>query len=123
MGIFKDMLERALAETNQINKIDSNASIIARDYQKEFTELLGQPVIWTTKNNVNLRAPQLVVIEQVFPHFVLVVKTSYSVEGERYLIRYGIPYQSLYCNLDVFENLDFIEPTGGEEDEGREQTL
>jgi len=107
MGVFKDMLERALAENGVIDEQNSPSAKVYEDFQNEFTNLIGEPIIWRTKNNTNLKAPQLVVVEQVFERYVLVVKTSYNVEGFPNQIRYGILYSSLYCGFDTYETLVF----------------
>jgi tRNA U54 and U55 pseudouridine synthase Pus10 len=108
LGVFKDMLERALAESNRISDSKSGASSVYKDLEKEFTKLVGQPIIWRTKHNTNLKAPQLVVVEKPFEHYVLVVKTSFNVEGQENKIRYGVLYSSLYCGFDTYETLEFV---------------
>lgn len=109
MGVFKDMLSRALAENNRLDERKAKSASIYKKIQDNFEGLVGEPIIWRTKQNTNLRAPQLVVVEKPFEHYVLVVKTSYDVEGNANKIRYGVLYSSLYCGFDTYETLEFVE--------------
>lgn len=106
--MLKHMLRRAFEEANIIDDDNSMSAKVYRDYKKKFEALVGQPIIWRTKNNTNLKAPQLVVVEKAYDYFVLVVKTSFNVEGKENKIRYGICYASLYCGNDTFETLEFV---------------
>lgn len=101
------MLGRALAENKMINEKTSQSASVYNEFKEKFDELIGEPIIWRTKGNTNLKAPQLVVVERAYEHFVLVVKTTFNVEGSENKIRYGISYSSLYCGFDSYETLEF----------------
>lgn len=107
MGSFKDMLGKALADNKKTNEKKSHANAVHTDYKNKFTALIGEPIIWRTKQNADLKAPQLVVVEEPHDHYVVVVKTSLNVEGVENKIRYGILYSSLYCGFDKYHTLEF----------------
>lgn len=95
-----------MRESNRIDENTSEASQLFRDYRKKFEELKGQPIIWRTSNNPNLKNPQLVLVEQPFQYFVLVQKTVYNVEAQATVLRYAVNYASLYAGHDTVETLE-----------------
>lgn len=107
MGSFKDMLESSFEKLYSTESSKTHSHLISQKLKDEFTKMIGEPVIWETKQNTNLKAPQLVVIEKPYAHHVVVKKTSTSIEGLENTIRYSIPYFSLYAGLDKFERLVF----------------
>lgn len=107
MGFFKEILERSIADRNKVFIKGTQSEKVYKKYQNKFGCMIGEPVIWRTKNNINLRAPQLVVIERVEHRYVVVVKTSYNVEGFENKIRYAVMYNALFCGVDTFETLKF----------------
>lgn len=108
MGLFRDLLEQALELNNSVSEKDTHRHSVYTKYKAKFSELVGEPIIWKTKNNSNLRQPQLVIVEEAHDNYVLVKKISYSVDGNTYTIRYCILYASLYCGFDKYETLEFV---------------
>ena len=108
MGLFRDLLEQALQQNNSINEKDTHMYSVHMKYKGKFKKLIGEPIIWKTRNNTNLRQPQLVIVEKAYDHYVLVKKISYSVDGHTYVTRYCILYSSLYCGYDTYETLEFV---------------
>lgn len=108
MGLFKDMLQQAINRNNTINEKDTHTYNTHMKYKSQFEKLIGEPIIWKTKNNTNLRQPQLVIVTGAYDRFVRVKKISYSVDGTQYEIPYCILYSSLYCGFDQIETLEFV---------------
>ena len=109
MGGLKELLERALANANKINYKKTMSASVHREYQEKFEKLIGEPIIWRTRFNTNIKTPQLVVVEKPYENYVVVVKTSFSVDGTENKIRYAILYNSLYCQNDTYETLELDE--------------
>jgi len=107
LGGLKELLEMALANANKIDYKKTMSASVHQEYKRKFEELIGEPIIWRTKYNTNIKAPQLVVVEKAYENYVVVVKTSFSVDGTENKIRYGILYNSLYCENDTYETLEF----------------
>lgn len=107
MGIFKQMLIESLERVSKADFAEEVTAQILEKQRDKLKLLVGEPIIWKSKSSAN-KAPQLVVVEQVYERYALVSKTTYSADGERYVVRYTILLGSLICNYDEIETLEWV---------------
>ena len=106
MGFFKDLLTQSLREANRIDEMKMDSLLLFLDYRTKYEKLVGEPVLWRTFQNSNLKEPQLVIIEKPYKNFLLVKKHVYNVDGEMNTVRYAIQYNTLHCGLDTIDLLE-----------------
>lgn len=95
-----------MRENNRMNESTTGATQLFKRYEEKFEKLKGEPVIWQSFQNKEIRFPQLVMVEEALAHFVLVRKQCINAEGEISYIRYGVQYNALFCGVDTVETLD-----------------
>lgn len=105
MGELRKIVEEYVRTKDTVDN-ESPAERVFRQYKSKYQNLIGKAAIWRTFQNKNIKKPQLVTIEGVYDHFVLVRKDCYSIDGKLRNIRYGINYSSLISRHDT---LDVVE--------------
>jgi hypothetical protein len=106
MGALKDILEESLRNAHKRVVGKSHADITFESYRENFDKLVGEPAIWKTSNNINLKKPQLVFIEKTYKHYVVVSKRTFNLDKEEGIIRYAINYASMIAGSDTIETLE-----------------
>lgn len=108
MGQLKTLLINAIRENNKIDERSTDASRLYKKYKDEFTAKVGEPFLWKTSNNNDLKQPQLAEIVKAYDHYVLIQKIVMNVDQEVSYIRYAVNYNALYCGHDKLESLELI---------------
>ncbi|BAK53011.1 sigma factor accessory [Bacillus phage SP-10] len=99
MGTLKEILEHSIKNKARVRG-RSHMEQLFMEYQEKYSKLIGQPAIWKTSNNTNIKVPQLVVVEEAGERFVLLKKATFNLEGVEGLIRYAVSYTSIYSGHD-----------------------
>jgi hypothetical protein len=106
MGALKNILEESIRNAHKRVAGKSHADITFEGYRRSFEQIKGEPAIWKTSNNVNLKKPQLVFIEETYKHYVVVVKRTFNLDKEEGIIRYAVNYASIIAGSDTIDTLE-----------------
>lgn len=105
MGILKESVRVAVQRRNTVHDSETEANRICRRMEAECRANIGKQVVWRTRNNHELKAPQLVRIVDAYPYHVVLEKTAYALDGAEHRIRFSVSYFSMHCGLDTFSEL------------------